>query len=250
LPILGAAAEGWLLQCKGEVQKLRPLLLRTAIVGVVAGLTILPWTIRNSRVLGAWIFIRDNTGIEARTAFNDYQVTEMETDAYLVMHAAMHPHTNAVEARKLREVGEVEYNRQMNRAAWDWVGSHPMAAARLVAGNLLRFWIPYSDLKPWRAAFFSAMAPFYLWGLWILWRARRRYPLFWAVQPAIAFGLPLVCLLKTSIRYRYPVFWFFSLLAAVGVAELRRRFSPACDDTVGMTASQTLDHTRTEDAGR
>src|SRR5260370_37350616 len=72
-----------------------------------------------------------------------------------------HPNSNADEARQVRELGEVAYNRDRLKRAVRWIASHPREFASLTALRIERFWFPVAEplpLSSWSVWFVTALS--------------------------------------------------------------------------------------------
>jgi hypothetical protein len=186
--------------------------LRFALLSTVfLLLTLAPWTTRNLIVMGSPIWGRDNLGLELRTSNNDCAGPAFSNSMRSGCHNATHPNVNADEARKVREMGEVAYNRQQMHDVLGWIRSNPSRFAQLSSDRFLLFWFP--RLK-------APANPFPLWtisalgfaGAILAFRANR--------MAGLLLGASLVCysipyyFVQHILRYRYPILWVSFLLAA------------------------------------
>ncbi len=96
-------------------------MLSMLVLGVV--LACAPWTWRNYSTFHALFFIRSNFGLEMRMGNHEGAAATMEVMDAQGEH--IHPRTHMGEARKLRDVGEIEYMRQAGQEAWDWIRTNP-----------------------------------------------------------------------------------------------------------------------------
>jgi hypothetical protein len=100
-----------------------------------------PWTIRNYRELGGLVFVRSNFGIELDVSNH--------TGAYVLGADNMsigfpnnyfhqqHPWSSQENAEKVRQIGEVQFNRQRQRQALNWIRTHnsPWCKSGFVSKN-------------------------------------------------------------------------------------------------------------------
>ena len=89
------------------------------------------WIVRTRIVLGAWVPIRDNFGLEL------WVYNSERPDPY---RDYAHPDTSSDAVAKMRQLGEIEYDRQMLRNALDWIQRYPGVFARLTLGRIADFW--------------------------------------------------------------------------------------------------------------
>lgn len=174
-------------------------------------LTLAPWTTRNLIVMGSPIWGRDNLGLELHTSNNDCAGPSFNKSMRSGCHNATHPNVNADEARKVREMGEVAYNRQQMHDALGWIRANPGRFARLSFDRFLLFWFP-----PVRAR--SASLP--LWaisalgfvGAILAFRANRMAGCLLGAA-LVSYSIPYY-FVQHLLRYRYPILWISFLLAA------------------------------------
>lgn len=198
-----------------EVWRRRERRRRLLAAAVVVGMAVacIPWGVRNYRVFGAVFFIRSNLGLELRMGHHDgARVTMHGMDA---IEPAPHPRTHRSEARKVQELGEIEYMRRARGEALAWIRAHPSATLRLTAGRFVHWWFgPLHD--PVVAAFVTLLTLLAAVGAWRLvpavtgpQRATILIPL--ATYPLIYYVVPYM------IRYRVPIDWMLLMLAGAAV---------------------------------
>jgi hypothetical protein len=191
-----------------------------AITVVIAATALLPWTIRNYRVLGQPIVARSNLGLELRVSNNDLATATGYENQSGTVFDSYHPNRSAEERLRYREIGEVAYEREKMAEALSWILGHK---ARFLRLSLLRAW--YFWTAPPRRPF--------------------EFPVLYAISALAIFGLvrvakkdglaaaQVVCLwlgssfiyyfVQFENRYRYPVYWSLLLLAAAGAMSLREQ---------------------------
>jgi 4-amino-4-deoxy-L-arabinose transferase-like glycosyltransferase len=129
LPILlGIAAALLNRERRGAYPRWWPLPPATTML-VLTLVVLLPWTWRNQRTLGQWIWTTTNGGITAYDGFNDDA-----TGASDQRFAARVPGLSAA--------GEVQRDRFLGEAAWHWVRHHPRRALELAWAKIARTWSP------------------------------------------------------------------------------------------------------------
>jgi hypothetical protein len=132
-----------------------------------------------------------------------------------------HPGNNEVEARKVQQLGEFEYMRQVKLETFAWIRTHPAAFIRLTALRVAQFWFgPVDDRRVGLRV--SLMTMLSVLGAW------RALPLLSVPQRAallIPFAVyPLVYyVVGFEVRYREPLDGLTLLLAATA---LSARFRP------------------------
>ena len=113
-----------------------------ALVGVIALgilLACLPWGWRNYRTFKAVFFIRSNLGLELRMGNSVGAAATFERMDALGTHY-YHPRADGSEARKLIELGEVAYMRQVGGEALAWISAHPAEFLSLTAQRSANLW--------------------------------------------------------------------------------------------------------------
>jgi hypothetical protein len=129
-----------------------------------------------------------------------------------------HPAHSEAEWERVREMGEVAYNRDEMRLAEQEIRRDPGHFLRLTRERFWRFWLaPSRRLKSTLATTFVTLLG--LAGLWMSPRGAG-VKLVWL----ILLSYPLVYyLVQVDRRYRYPVEWIFIPPAVHAVAMIRRR---------------------------
>ena len=113
-----------------------------ALVGVLGlgmVLACLSWGWRNYSTFKAVFFIRSNLGHELRIAYNDATAATFE-EMYIEDLLHLSPRGSGLEARKLIELGEVEYMRQAGGEALAWISAHPTESIWLIAQRFANLW--------------------------------------------------------------------------------------------------------------
>src|SRR6266704_2745493 len=110
-------------------------------------LVLLPWTIRNYLQLGSFLFIRDDFGLEFSISNNGKALPNFEDNVRSGVYHSLHPISSYREASRVREVGEINYNREKMSTALNWIAQSPIAFVRLTALRFLFFWFP-KTLRP------------------------------------------------------------------------------------------------------
>jgi len=186
---------------------IRALPGRALLAGVLAtALVLTPWTIRNRVVMGHWLFVRDNFGLELAISNND------NARPHTSLRVQVHPNTHRSEAQRIVDVGEVAYNREKLAEALAWVLQHPSRFAHLTLERVGYFWLPQS----------SSLVRFVV-DLFVLAAALIGFVL--TLVKRIAASMDVGCgalaysslysLVQADSRYQYPIHWVVCLLAAV-----------------------------------
>jgi hypothetical protein len=176
----------------------------------------LPWTVRNYVTFDALFFIRSNFGLELRMAYHEGAAASMEVMDAREEHR--HPRTHEEEARLLRELGEMEYMREAQREALEWMAENPAEALRLSVSRFAHFW--FGPLhRPGTALAVTALTLLSLLGVWLT------VPTLTVPQRAALLiplaAYPLVYYVVTYMwRYRTPLNWLILLFAGAAVWRL------------------------------
>jgi hypothetical protein len=202
----------------------RRRIVRCGLAVLVVSLVVMaPWMVRNYVVLGGFVPLRSNFGLELavgnRPGANGATYTQGMGD--------MHPFFSAAERARLVQVGELAYMRAKQRQALAWIAGNPAAFARLTLRRALLFWFTpderWYSLEPRRLL--SARI-YGLLGMAVILELLR---LLWRRHPA---GRLLACALvgvalpyfvtHVEMRYRLPVVGLFALLSCnLAAANLR-----------------------------
>jgi 4-amino-4-deoxy-L-arabinose transferase-like glycosyltransferase len=162
-----------------------------------------PWLVRNYRVFGQFVFIRDNFGLEIHMANNP--------ESSGLWTRSEHPGNDPQAMREFAAMHELAYMKAEQRAAFDYIAGHPGQFARFFAQRIFYFWggNPQATLvRSWSLAparhlafLLSALAAFA--GLWLCLRHRVRGTfllacvlLIYPIPYYIAFPAP---------RYRHAI---------------------------------------------
>jgi hypothetical protein len=201
-----------------------------------------PWTIRNYRELGGLVFVRSNFGIELDVSNH--------TGAYVLGADNMsigfpnnyfhqqHPWSSQENAEKVRQIGEVQFNRQRQRQALNWIRTHKREFAKLTLERTLFFWFMPSKPQPVKSIL---LMPWTLLAAAGLWLALRRHLALGSILLCVWIAYPLVYyFLEANTRYRYPIDWTFTLLAIYLIFEFsthRSQAVPTGEKMEGQLAS-------------
>jgi hypothetical protein len=207
---------------------------KQCLVAVLATAAVIaPWMVRNFQVLGGWVPFRSNFGLELAVSNNDCASFSLQQNLDTGCHITGHPNQNATEAAKVREMGEIAYNRQRLRDALDWIRANPRRFLALTAERILAFWFPHDthDLLAilgtpgYRLHFLMTvlLTPLGFAGLAMLCRSDRLSASLLAAWLAL---YPLVYyVIQSSDRYRLPVLWVTYLLGALPIRRLLDRLA-------------------------
>ena len=217
--LLALLGEAFACRCRAHAVQLA--LGGSLLLGTTA-LVISPWIYRNFVCLSGFVPIRSNFGIEFAVGNHP---ENRDGTTYGVRGMAFHPTLNAVEAEKLKAVGEVAYNRMKLRETWASIQTHPGRFAKLTTRRLVLFWFPSGNVVwgpqsfipvPMKSVAIGIVTVLAFGGLASLFV--RRHPYRWLIA-GIFIG-PSLPYLVTHVffRYRYPLLWLTFLLACECVA--------------------------------
>lgn len=209
LPLV-AVWGGLILLCANKPRRVA----RAGLFAVAFALPLLPTTIRNYRLLGAWVPVRTGLGATLLDGLGDW------ADGGTGMERIFYPEYPP---------GATEYDRERaNRAAaLHWVRQNPARTARLAIAKLRRFWAvtlsaPGYQGNPWDIVCLLTVVPVYLLAAAGVWLARRRRtPLLLLIATMLYFTL-LHALFIGSVRYRVPLLPGLFALAGVTIAAMTR----------------------------
>jgi hypothetical protein len=221
-PVVIAVLPFWLLLLHFRSQRSRS---EKILLAVLPLLIVAPWIARNWAVFHRPVFIRDNLGLELAVSNNDCASALFETNDLKHCFDSTHPNMNYEEALKVREMGEVDYNRLRMREAQDWIWKNPKQFAALTAQRFAAFWFPPLVLnhnngsvwRPWLLDLFTWLS---LPGMFLMWRNARVAA--YVVGLWLVFFPPIYYFIQVMDRYRYPIFWASCLAGSYFIAELMR----------------------------
>ena len=189
-----------------------------ALTMIIMGLVCVPWATRNYVVFHKVIVFRSNFGLELWLG-NNSQVPD-------TWAGFLHPNDYPPEREKFARLGEIEYMRQKETEAIQFMKSHPADTLRFFwrrfVDNWFGSWDPIQDV--WHSLpvearvtlvsnmFVSLSA---LFGLLFLYREKNPFAFPLAVFPLI---YPIVYYVThTSLRYRHPIDPALVVLSAYAV---------------------------------
>ncbi len=245
LTLCGAGAGKWALWgllygvtalCNPSILSLYPVLLLIAVVGramplrvclgrVAAAtgmlmLTLLPWTVRNIRVMHAPVPLRDGYWLEFWAGNSG--------DTSVSNPSWAHPASNPAELKKYLRMGEIQYMAEKQELGLRYIAAHPRGFAVVSARRVLRFWTGFwSFSKAYRARepfdvpnvpFCTVLTFLTIVGTRELLRQHRRAALAF-VAVLLAFPLPYY-LTHSSMDYRQPIEPEIAVLVVLGAARL------------------------------
>lgn len=200
----------------------RDRILFSTLVATAFLLVVLPWTIRNRMVMGGWFFMRDDAGLELEVANGDGATPSFIGNGRAGWFCEVHPDCNEAVARRIGEVGELEFNREAGARTISWIESHPSRFAGLTARRIFEFWFGLR-YEPVSFGLKLLCWPLAVVGLVLMWRAGLR--LETAMLGTLWLVYPLVYYL---IQYtdRYPVAISPAILLPAGYAVVKLYSNP------------------------
>jgi hypothetical protein len=155
--------------------------------------------------------IRDNLGLELGVSNSALATPTLSEN--INSFVKYHPNTSTDAVQRIRKIGEVRYNKEMQRIALNWIKEDPIAFASISAKRAAYFWIPPAGpLRMIAQLFTIGLATA---GAVITVKRRRR----------MLIDLGMGCLGFSSIyyfiqfdpRYSYPIQWAVAIFAGVGL---------------------------------
>ena len=186
-------------------------------------LVISPWILRNYKVFGAFIFIRDDLGTELAVSNNDCASAWLLDNMSSECFAQNHPNANLQLDQRIVEIGEQRFNTERLRLALSWIQNHPSQFFTLSVKRFLYFWFPVSagggGLALLGRLIISVFTGASILGLVLMHQAR---PLAAHMLTACAVSYSLVYyLVHVDLRYRFPILWI-SFMATAYLLTRRR----------------------------
>jgi len=193
------------------------LQLRRAAIAVVTVLCVIiiglmPWTLRNHRILGHWLWTTSNDGMTLYDGFNP-TATGASDQRFIA------------EMPQLSSMNEVERSEYLRQQAGHWIRSNPSRLPALTLQKILRTWSPVPLSEEYRRPlhrFISAAYELPVDGLilaGLFWPGLRRPAKMLLVIPAIYFTI-VHAMSVGSLRYRVPIEPELAVLAASGLLSL------------------------------
>jgi hypothetical protein len=189
------------------------------IVLGTAALVVFPWALRNDRQLGGFV-IRTGLGLNLYIKNNDCSKISLYEDLHNGCSLTYEPTFNVNEARAVRDLGEINYDRLRMADAKAWIRTHPKAFLRLTLVRARAFWFPPLEEYPFRATVISIATMLSIPGLVLMAYRRERITVF--VLVVLLIFPPMYYIISSNIRSRYPILWLSLLPAGYFVLWLAR----------------------------
>lgn len=180
------------------------------VLGVI--LACMPWAWRNYNVFHAFFFIRSNLGLELRMGNHEGATAAMET---MNFSRPQHPRTQIAEARKVQQLGEVEYMRQAKREALAWIRENPLEFLKLTFMRFIYFWFGPLYLG-WIAVVITVLTILAVLDIRRIFQLLSLPQLTVILVPLLTYPL-IYYLVPYMPRYRTPIDWMIFTLAGVEI---------------------------------
>jgi 4-amino-4-deoxy-L-arabinose transferase-like glycosyltransferase len=190
-------------------------------------LVLSPWLIRNYEVFGRFVFIRDDFGLQFRLGNNKM------ADGMLI--ATLQPNLNKLELEKFQRLGEIGYEAECRRLAFEWIRFNPRQFVVISMKRFFYFWNgvprPTDSVAPWdfRSSLFLASSVLAMWGLGRALRQER--PVAWLFAGLIATYPTVYYFVFPHARYRHPIEPELFILIAFLLCEARTRTTRGIADS-------------------
>ena len=199
-----------------------PSLAGIALSSVVFFLVLSPWLVRNYEVFGHFVFIRDDFGLQFRLGNNKL------ADGMLI--AALQPNLNQVEFEKFKSMGELAYEADCRRLAFQWIREHPEKFAMISLKRFFYYWNsvpkPTDSVAPvdFRGSLFLASSVLAIWGLGHA--LRQKVPGAWLFAGLVATYPTVYYFVFPHARYRHPIEPELFILGVYLLSQVNRRAAP------------------------
>jgi 4-amino-4-deoxy-L-arabinose transferase-like glycosyltransferase len=174
-----------------------------ALCVVIALLVATPWVVRNYRVFGKFVFIRDNLPLEMHEANN------ARSEGLWTRNE--HPGNDSNAMRNFQELGELRFMEEKKEQVREFIRQHPGQFLRFTLERAIYFWIapPQAtiiagyDMWVSRHVNFALGAIFAFAGLWLTLR-NRIHGGFLLACFLLIYPLPYY-LVQPFVRYKHPI---------------------------------------------
>jgi 4-amino-4-deoxy-L-arabinose transferase-like glycosyltransferase len=182
-------------------------------------LVLSPWLVRNYEAFGRLAFIRDDFGLQFRLGNNKL------ADGISIV--ALQPNLNKLELEKFQRLGEIAYEADCRRLAFDWIRAHPGRFAVISLKRFFYYWNgmprPTDSIVPWdfRSSLFLASSVLAIWGL--IRALRQERPAAWLFAGLVATYPTIYYFVFPHARYRHPIEPELFILVVFLLSEVRSR---------------------------
>lgn len=226
LALLGIVALWAVIAVRAQWCSWRAALRSTALIAVVAIMLVVPWTVRNYAVAGAFIPVETGLGEVLLGSYNDR-----------VAVGGLGPLGSWMPPKGALNHDQVPYTPAMDRQdtarALQWMVAHPASVVSLWSLHLVYMWQPYtysyglpieeypshlSSHVVWALIDLESIPIFLLAaaGLWLTRRKSDLVPIYLLLGTTVLVNM----LLYSSMRFRAPIEPLLVLLAAVGLTRI------------------------------
>ena len=165
-----ACSLAWLVY---RAERPRSCVMGSALCVLVAFAVVSPWLVRNYRVFGKFVFVRDNLPLELYMSNNDESVGFWTRNE--------HPANDRQAMEKFHELGEAPFMAEKGQQAREFIRQHPGTFVEFTLKRALYFWIspPQAaivggyDFNISRHMNYLLEAAFAFAGLWLTFRRRK-----------------------------------------------------------------------------
>jgi len=197
--------------------------VRDNVCIVLAAMVVIsPWIIRNRVELHGWTLMRTAFGQNMWCSNNDHAHPAAELINADPIARAMYPFNSRREALKVRQMGELAYDRHDLQLAFAWIRQHRGQFARLSLRRFLYFW-----MGPFEHTYELVVTTLYtligLLGLWFVFRFVGAIQFELWVVTLISFPL-IYYFIQYVNRYRTPIDWMVWLSAGQVLAIVAGRW--------------------------
>jgi 4-amino-4-deoxy-L-arabinose transferase-like glycosyltransferase len=199
------------------------------LCSLVFFLVLSPWLARNYEAFGRLVFIRDDFGLQLRLGNNKL------ADGISIV--TLQPNLNKLELEKFQRLGEIAYEADCRRLAFDWIRAHPGRFAVISVKRFFYYWNglprPTDSVVPWdfRSSLFLASSVMAVWGLMRALRQKR--PAAWLFAGLVATYPTIYYFVFPHARYRHPIEPELFILVVFLASEVRSRTRVAEESMAG-----------------
>jgi 4-amino-4-deoxy-L-arabinose transferase-like glycosyltransferase len=204
-----------------------PSLTGVVLSSFVFFLVLSPWLIRNYEVFRRFVFIRDDFGLQFRLGNNKM------ADGMLI--ATLQPNLNKLEFEKFQRLGEIAYETDCRRLAFEWIRANPKQFALISMKRFFYYWNgvprPTDSVAPWdfRSSLFLTSSVLAIWGLGRALRQKR--PGSWLFAGLVATYPTVYYFVFPHARYRHPIEPELFILIVFLLCEARSRTTRGIADS-------------------
>jgi 4-amino-4-deoxy-L-arabinose transferase-like glycosyltransferase len=206
-----------------RAKRRKPSLAGVVLASLVFFACITPWLVRNERVFGKFIFIRDNFGAELRLGNG--------TGADGTWMEYLHPTQDVYAMRQYQSMGELAYIAMRKQQALNYIKADYGRFAGLCVKRFVYFWAgaprPSQDWQSQQIknSLFLASSILMFWGLG---RALRQHrPGAWLFFWLIVSYTTIYYVVFPHPRYRHPIEPQMAILAVYLITEAKSKRNPA-----------------------